>query len=527
MSGWELSKSHPHWRLQQSFLGSSSQGTLDILPPCKTPGKCFISALPDELLAKLLEVLAPSSCFSFWSQYGPLLPILFVCRRWRRLCEPLLYRRIVLGYNGWEKLRRTYRLLETLKQRPELAACVQETQIELHRINDTTSGAIADILRYCQSSLSKLSLHTTWESSAIWPILRAIRNCAHLEVLRLSGGPTLQIILTYLDQPVLKTLDLSRYGWSDDDGAAAPWSSASLTSLPLTWTSAETLLAAHHTKGTVTMLKLQDPRVPAHVTELLVRWPARLVSIALTALTHSKYFKHYSIQAVQRCLDYHCQSLEHVTLGILMSDTNHAPDFSHFPKLQTLQLSSYNLLREKPHVAAKKLIGAPSMLRHLSISFSTEDQHQEPSTDFGAETLHWMEDFAGRMTMEGTTSDAKTFNKLETMYVNFDPDDYICERPDPDTPDCDLPSWPWEYVDQAAQALSQLGVKMKYSSPGASKQNWFQNVKHARQEAWEERARAAAEASRKTAPFFVGAPDPKEAAVHEPPRGIERYFRRL
>lgn len=535
MEDWALSKSNPWWRLKQSYLGSSSQGTLCILPcpwdisPSRTLGKCFISTLPDELLAEVLEFLAPPSYFLHNSQYEQLLPILFVCRRWRRLYEPLLYRRIDLGYNGWEKLRRTYRLLETLKQRPELRACVRETDIQLFKINDTTSGAIADILRYCESSLRKLSLHTRWESSAIWPILCTIRNFPRLEALRFSGyegGPALQMILTHFDGTVLKTLALSRYGLSFGDGPGAPWNSANATGPPFISASAENLLAAHRIRGKVTTLKLNDPSAPLHITELLVHWPACLVSLTLTNLTQSKFWGQYSVRAVQRCLDYHCHSLEHVTLGILASDANHMPEFSHFPKLQTLQISSYNILFERTHVAAAKLSGAPSMLRHLSVSFCTEDQHQESFKEFGAERLRWMEDFAGRMTTKGTTSDGKTFNRLQTIHVEFNPDDYLPSWSGEEALTGDMPSWPWQHVDQAAQALSKLGTRMTYSTPSMSKREWFRMLKRARRKARRRRARAAAATSVKAPSGVVIVPD-AEVAAPEAPRGIKRYFSRL
>lgn len=448
-------------RLRQSYLGSSPQRTLFIVPrpPQRSQplGKCFISSLPDELLAQILDHLAPPNLFYHGPEYEKYLPILIVCERWRRLYEPILYRGIDLGHAGWQKPRRTARLVKTFEDRPGIPGHVREIHIQIYQPSDATCRMVVWVIQCCKS-LRKLSLHMTM-SSTVWPIIHTASKLPRLETLQLTGyegGPALQMILTHFDLPTLKELHLSRYGLSVDNGPKAPWRSVAGSTPP----SLDHIFSHHSCNGAVTALSLTDPSAPPDITKSLLQWPAHLTSLSIDFLAHSIYALMYTVGAMQQLLDTQCESLQHVVIGIIPGQPRNIPNFCHFQRLQTLQLSKYNLLTETPHEAAVKL--SPPMLRQLAISFSPEDQHQESPHDFLNDQIRWLENFASHVTVNRTAN-----CRLDTVFVDFNPD---TGRGISDEPEHMI--WPWEYLEKAVQALSRYSVTMTYSTPEYTKQEW-------------------------------------------------------
>ena len=112
------------------------------------------------------------------------------------------------------------------------------------------------------------------------------------------------------------------------------------------------LLKDHRGTGTITTLRISDPctSIPGRINDQLVQWPARLVSFGLTRLSRPGRISQYTAARAQQMLDYHRESLENVELGWLRPYRSPLlmPDFSQYPKLRTLQLSSSNLLVEEP-----------------------------------------------------------------------------------------------------------------------------------------------------------------------------------
>ena len=540
----EPTKARPSWRLQQLHLGFSPQRTLCVLPrpppsdAPEKPAKCFISALPDELLAQVLDFVSPPACSYRRGEYEKSLRYLFVCRRWRRIYETFVYQFPDLGPCGWRKSCYAFRLLRTLRLRSDLRERVIKFNIETSASyeKNTNYAAIVELIQSCQLSLQEIHLHASWEESALWKIIHCFKDCPRLHTLRLSTSSDacgLETVLNHCDIPSLRTLSLSRYGGCAGKSPGAPWPSTWHSTSESSFWRLSSLLTDRCGAGTITTLELRDPSVYAYITELFIQWPARLVNFNLTMLTHSEHSQQYTVHAAQKMLGYHKESLENVELGILMRDvdsTHFMPDFSQFPRLRTLRLSSYNLLKEKPVVAAAKLTGGVSTLKHLGISFGTEDQHPESTSDFGPEQVQWFKDFVAPMTMGGTASDGKPYQKLDTIYVQFEPEHYI-PRFDSYTPPpmdkTDLPAWPWEHVDQTARALTRLGVKMTYTLV-FTKREWFRSVKRE----WRRERRQLAKdraainlktrATRTVLDREIGtSPPPK------PPRGIELYFKRV
>lgn len=296
-------------------------------------------------------------------------------------------------------------------------------------------------------------------SPTAWPIIHTVSRIPCLETLRLTGcdgGPALQMILTHFDIPTLKELELSRYGLNFNNGSEALWGPVALP----------TPLNLDHTfpnrsyNGTVTALTLTDPSAPPDITKSLLQWPAHLARLSIGFLTHSIYALSYTVGAMQQLLDTQRESLQHVVIGIIPGDRRGVPNFSHFQRLQSLQLNKFNLLSETPHDAAVKL--SPPLLRHLAISFNPEDRHGEFHHDFANDQFRWLENFASHVTVNRTAN-----CRLDTVFVDFNPDIamWISDEPEHMT-------WPWEYLEKAVQALSAYNVTMTYSAPQCTKQEW-------------------------------------------------------
>ena len=74
---------------------------------------------------------------------------------------------------------------------------------------------------------------------------------------------------------------------------------------------------------------------------------------------------------------------------------NGIPNFSRFPRLHELNLSAYKILNEEASEAAAKL--AAPMLRHLTMTFDTKDEHKPPWPVFTRDQVIWIVDFSSQI----------------------------------------------------------------------------------------------------------------------------------
>ncbi|KAK0512760.1 hypothetical protein JMJ35_004777 [Cladonia borealis] len=443
-------------QLRQTYLGASTHQTLCIMPhshprPLVPTGRCFISSMPDELLCRILGYLAPVRTPNTGFLYEPCLPLSLVCRRWERLNYSFLYRNIDLGYFGWQKLRRIRQLWKTLRQRAHLCDAVRMVGFQHNQPCDATLEIVAEILGYL-TGLRNFELHTKLAEST-WIILNAALG-APLATLKLSGsevGPSLQMILKHFSMPTLKELSLNGYGLGNEDEPGAYHPSNNVQEDLRLFLSSASL-------SNVTTVELIDPRAPVHMTRSFLQWPVRLTSLTMRACS-----AEYTVDAVQGILDHHRHTLQHISLPELRRGFHWMPAFSSFKSLESLQIHGQNLFMESPRWAVGKL-DAPR-LRHLRISFEREDQHDTHYTDFEVDRIDWLEDFFGHIT--------PTNNRLETVFVDFDPADVSIM-------DFDWFSyftWPWSHIDQAVGMFASHNITMTYPQPHCSKKDWDRAVK--------------------------------------------------
>ena len=90
------------------------------LPPPALLGKCYISILPDELLAEVFSYLPPDHNVWAGTGYEQCPPIPIICKRWGRLYHSVKYRSISFVSHNISKA------VKTLRQQVELRKYIQD-----------------------------------------------------------------------------------------------------------------------------------------------------------------------------------------------------------------------------------------------------------------------------------------------------------------------------------------------------------------------------------------------------------------
>lgn len=446
------------------------------LPP-KPLGNCYIDLLPNELLAHIVAYLPPKKVLRAPPTYEQCPPIALVCKHWEHIYTTTLYRTITFHGHPWQQ-HRTAKVLKTLRQQPDLRRHVRNIFVMTYRQSEATCRQIAYTIRSCYA-IRTLSLHLTWSADA-WPIIYAAEMLPRLVVLKLSGcdsGPSLQMILTHFNQPTLRDLRISNYGLGRD---STPSASYSPNESPSQDDMEKFSILAHSHSTPITSLELHDPLCMPPCIGIFLRWPSNLTRLSLSGLTSSTYEPYYTLDAVERILGFHHESLQHISVSVIPGwdeqdgwiDSG-IPDFSKFKSLREVQLSAHNLLTEKPSQAAAKL-AAPG-LRHLALTFGAE---VESWTSFDYDEVHWMVRFARKNQIR----EPKT--SLQSIFIDFKPGLEILS-----TYGILASGWPWYYLQQAQKELSRYDLTMRYSDPIWTKDEWDQR-RRMEQEAETEAMRA-------------------------------------
>ncbi|MCJ1360329.1 MAG: hypothetical protein MMC33_010334 [Icmadophila ericetorum] len=447
-------------RLGQSKLGSSSEGQLCILrhgshsPERISHGPDITLRIPDEVLTLIFEHLPTRASYSFFydSTTRNLTSSLYVCKRWRRCYNPIHYRRLRVAQSI-----PTIKLSRSLQYQPALGNYTRILDIDynVHR----TVDLLVKIVQHC-TLVRRLSLQGGW-SEELRPLLEAIAKLAYVENLFFSGnsnGPSLSAIFPQLERRTLKTLALQGYGLGKGEELVTSWSSSQI---PFTECTAEKLLPlACQFDGSLTSLTIKDPSCPPEVTRLIMCWPAALISFKCYSLRDLPFGAQYTATAMEKILHLQRQSLKRIDLGIIPRrlDSTGIPDFSNFPSLETLSLSKCNLFTEVESVAVAKL--STPFLHQLSVTFSTDEQHETAYQDFGANEAAWFTNFA----LYARKSPKLV---LKTMFVDFCPGmgcnvDYV--------PDLD---WPWIHLEEAVKLCSGAGITLTYQDPTHTAEQWL------------------------------------------------------
>ncbi|PMD60736.1 uncharacterized protein K444DRAFT_663093 [Hyaloscypha bicolor E] len=458
---------------RQSHLGRTPGGQLYLQKPqraraAESVEPYYISVLPDEVLFEILSYIPPKRHRYELVKDEERFPLtlMLVCKKWRRIYEPVLFRTIMTHYHTTIFLSRMRGLLDLLYTRPHLRGYPRNICISISRT--VAHAAVCRILSAvikCCTGLRVVSFHSVYIPDI----------SEHLDL----GGPSLQLFFRDFTLPSLKSLYLSRYGpGRNPEDTSAPWPGEPIS---ITRTGLEHLLPPnrYHT-GNVTKVLLRDPSCLQNVTEHILRWPSALTDLSIW-LSHSTGGKYYTMEATQRILDIHRSSLKRVTIGMLSGGyvgRTGSPDFSSFLHLEELGMSAYNLIRSETATDAARKLSAPN-LRCVTLSFSVEDQHSESRSDFGKEQVTWIQEFAK------LKEEKYPVSKLEKMVVLFDPNEnpYHLRRllrgPPEQVPVSEIAeplTWPWEYLEEAKQCAAEFELRVEFKA-GWTREEWDRVVK--------------------------------------------------
>jgi hypothetical protein len=272
------------------------------------------------------------------------------------------------------------------------------------------------------------------------------------------------VVLAHFDLPRLRKLELRRYGLGADENYGEPWNSQEIPAQSTHGRLGEAALPPTR-QGNLSTLELSDPCASPRDIKNLMQWPAHLLSLSMCQIIYKTCTEQYTVDALQEILNVHRDSLQHIQLSRFPSGPiDGIPNFTKFSHLRKLQISQHNLRSQTPHAVSKRL-AAPS-LRHFRIDFGTGDPYQESpaARDFAAAQVRWLEELVALLKPSGKT----TASKLETIFIDFNPSNILWGAPD----EFENALWPWDYVEQAVQAVTKYNVILEYCKPAFTRDEW-------------------------------------------------------
>jgi hypothetical protein len=453
---------------RQTYLAASPEGNL-----CITTLSPSYSFLPEQLQKGPISTIPEELLLSIFSyeSYPPgiddndFVAIPLVCRSWRRIYEPILFRRIACTrWNAIYGRGHSYQarlISEALQKRPHCCNYPQLLTINIYEPGVGTCRILIEIIGRCQNIRS---VHLQGLDTCSWSLLHAIKSLPRLETLHLQY-PSLHLIFKVFGSLPLKNLNLRRYGMGKS--ATDPCSQWK-PELSVSQHYLESLLPPirYHT-GSMTSLTLHDSNVALHVTEHILRLPKRLEHLSITSFVRAFGWVEYNCAAIQHLLSIHQQSLKSITLGGIpcpRGTKRLMPIFTGFPCLEKLSMSVHDIIcQETPFVALDKL--AAPLLRSLSLSYCSEDEPIERFEDFQVGQVDWLREFASLRKVSGS--------KLVELHINFSPSDR-CSVGDDEV----IPPWPWEYVEQAKHVVADYGMTLEYEDSSwdfRSREEWYES----------------------------------------------------
>ena len=179
---------------------------------------------------------------------------------------------------------------------------------------------VVDVILRCP--LVRMLKMNLWVSYEAWPMIQAASRASHLESLDLSN-PLVQTVFRYFDLPTLRGLRLRAYSLRVNK---KPRGSGSYSRL--LWSKEEErdlMDALRNRADRIVRLELEDTYCSPKLTYCLVKWSARLTTLSLKIRdTHCLWY--YDLESVQRLLDAHADSLQHVHMeSIFLVDSFQVP----------------------------------------------------------------------------------------------------------------------------------------------------------------------------------------------------------
>ena len=463
-----------------------------------TPSQCHIAVLPDEIL---LEIFSYIPLKAHWEvrKGESQAPLVFVCQKWHRVYEPILFRRIPLaigvsGHFPEKTIPGARQLLAMIKAHPQIRNYPRALHLELNYPASLTFPDLLCLIELCKE-LRTIILHSDILRPSL-PFFQTLISHPLLEDLTLGGyfelGPTLELIFQTFSLPKLKRLRLESYQLRGDYfDPILPFRNAH-TGKAITGKTLEDLQAPYrHHRSSVEILELLDPRCQPLVTEYILRGYSCLVDLALTCFS-KRAMDFYSTDEIQKLLDMHSKSLKRIKLGFYANGGAAMPNFTEFPCLEEVHLSAYNVVKTAKQDALEKL-SAPK-LQLLTLAFNTEDEYigihqglKVGQNDCRPRRIEcgvalWIEYFA---LLKKSHSHEVKLDKVNVEFRSSDnPHRYRFRTPGANDSDTSLiwsdhgVEWPWEQLEVAREKAAVYGLKMEYSKPTWTREEWDRIIRY-------------------------------------------------
>lgn len=190
-------------------------------------GETITSKLPNELLADIFGYVLANDDSEDDDEQDKWLRLFLVCKRWRDVAEPFLYRRLYhrleLGNGSRSDELAIDQWIEMLESRTRLCHYPRSSKITLRRSDETICAKVTKIVTYCRQ-IRELDLYAELEPN-LSSLLHQIETLplTHFRLCGPNGDPSVDTIFKYFDIPSLRHMTLSRWGWSKDGDLATPW----------------------------------------------------------------------------------------------------------------------------------------------------------------------------------------------------------------------------------------------------------------------------------------------------------------
>ncbi|KAK3377086.1 hypothetical protein B0T24DRAFT_235111 [Lasiosphaeria ovina] len=432
-----------------------------------------ILCVPDELLAQILELVLAYPTRSWWAPdfdkfFRTSVSVMLVCRRFRRLATPYLYRHVEVAAGSVgpnfpaASPRATRHLHRTFSQDPSLRRYCRILHVHFAASDSEAPWQIVDDLATWLVGTQHLlidgafdpgdwddwpfSIRRTVRSGhnlkRTWDFIRtAFRNMASLEEVSIRTGNGLLSLWTIIHNlrhavhlRVVSLAGVSCTGSTLPDNAFQT-RSALITSLRLS--------------------NFQDG--PENLRRLLL-FPAKLEEFSFASFRLDRTGP-WNLSVVASALSPHKSTLRSLLVGSLgeKSGSLTGVDLSEFTRLEELSLSYWATGSE---AGTEAQLLAPG-LRAFSWSFHLEDQQSESYFDFQEPQEKWLR------TLVHTAVEERV--PLRKLQITFVPSDY--GKPGEARPK----EWPWDCMDRVVgKEMQDLGVTLSHGEPTISRKDFLE-----------------------------------------------------
>lgn len=453
---------------------------------------------PPEILLRIFQHFNDNAAFRpreidpYRRDDGERLPnlvrLILVCRTWRSLVEPILYRRLLWAYsikNG-DKTRK--KLQRTLLERPDLCKYVQHLRIGFlynsRRLQDYEM--LQDDVRAIWRILQCMQPKTLFlDGSTVEDLNPQLENS--LREIEFEEIETFNIrhefVITYLQEhrsSKLKHLKIRYYGryWIEERMQRWQTSRSTYNNFPQYRTRLD-ILEAHGSQGT------------AQNFEVICRSIVGVRILRLKYMMHSQGSRTWTRASIQNMLNTQKESLEELELACYFSTPTQLPNLMEMPRLKILKVSSKNLFKDAAQVAARNL----QRVEDLTIDTDGCDQQCDYTGKFDAQDAEWVYKFA-----EAST--------VKRIHIIFEWDPYEAER---------YRQWPSSPLKTLKPRLAALSVDLTWHGEPLTEEEWEAKV----------RKRMAEEAGEESDYDDEDSSEEEEDTMSEPVDELERELEKL